>query len=64
MIQRLPRGIAIPVHQSRTDTMLIPALIFAGTYLVVAFGRLPFLKLDRTGAALIGASLMVATGAL
>src|SRR6201996_8180378 len=44
--------------------MLIPALIFAGTYLVVAFGRLPFLKLDRTGAALIGASLMVATGSL
>ena len=44
--------------------MLIPTLIFVGTYLVVAFGRLPFLKLDRTGAALIGASLMVATGSL
>jgi Na+/H+ antiporter NhaD/arsenite permease-like protein len=44
--------------------MLIPALIFAGTYLVVAFGRLPFLRIDRTGAALIGASLMVACGTL
>jgi Na+/H+ antiporter NhaD/arsenite permease-like protein len=44
--------------------MLFPALIFAGTYLVVAFGRLPFLRIDRTGAALIGASLMVASGTL
>jgi Na+/H+ antiporter NhaD/arsenite permease-like protein len=44
--------------------MLIPALIFYGTYLVVAFGRLPFLRIDRTGAALIGASLMVASGTL
>jgi Na+/H+ antiporter NhaD/arsenite permease-like protein len=44
--------------------MLAPALIFAATYLVVAFGRLPFLRIDRTGAALIGASLMVASGTL
>ncbi|HKT19900.1 MAG TPA: anion transporter [Stellaceae bacterium] len=44
--------------------MFIAALIFALTYLVVALGRLPFGRLDRTGAALIGASLMVATGTL
>ena len=44
--------------------MLVPALIFVGTYLAVAFGRLPFLRIDRTGVALIGASLMVASGTL
>src|SRR5246500_1510045 len=38
--------------------------IFALTYLVVALGRLPGFRLDRAGAALVGASLMVAAGAL
>src|SRR5437762_14274747 len=38
--------------------------IFAITYLVVAFGRLPGFRLDRAGAALIGASLMVASGVM
>ena len=44
--------------------MLTAALIFAATYLIVALGRLPFLRLDRAGAALLGAALMVATGTL
>ncbi len=35
-------------------------LIFAGTYLVLAIGRLPGFRVDRTGAAIIGASLMLA----
>jgi len=39
-------------------------LIFSATYLVVAIGRLPGLRLDRAGAALVGASLMVACGVL
>jgi len=44
---------------------MIPALVvFVCTYAVVALGRLPGLRLDRAGAALIGASLMVGTGAL
>ena len=38
--------------------------IFALTYLVVAIGRLPGFRLDRAGGALVGASLMVAVGAL
>jgi Na+/H+ antiporter NhaD/arsenite permease-like protein len=38
--------------------------IFAITYLVIALGRLPGFRLDRAGAALVGASLMVAVGAL
>jgi Na+/H+ antiporter NhaD/arsenite permease-like protein len=43
---------------------IISVLIFLATYLVVAWGRLPGLHVDRTGAALIGASLMVACGVL
>jgi len=38
--------------------------IFALTYLVMAIGRLPGFHLDRAGAALLGASLMTATGLL
>lgn len=41
---------------------MLAALIFAGTYLVLAFGRLPYLRVDRTGAAVIGAVLMIACG--
>ena len=44
--------------------LLTPLLIFAGTYLVVAIGRLPGFRLDRTGAAIVGASLMVAFNVL
>ncbi|MEP7365078.1 MAG: anion transporter [Acidobacteriota bacterium] len=35
-------------------------LIFAATYLVLAIGRVPGLRVDRTGACIIGASLMMA----
>ena len=45
----------IPVHY-----MLAALLIFLGTYLVLAIGRLPGFRVDRTGAAIIGASLMIA----
>ena len=38
--------------------------IFAMTYLVLVIGRLPGFWLDRAGAALVGASLMVALGVL
>lgn len=44
--------------------MLIPILIFAGTYLVLAIGRLPGFRIDRTGAAIIGATLMLAANVL
>ncbi len=39
-------------------------LIFAITYLVLAIGRLPGFRVDRTGAAIIGASFMVGVNAL
>jgi len=38
--------------------------IFAGTYLVLALGQTPVFRIDRTGAALIGAILMVVVGRL
>jgi MFS family permease len=37
-------------------------VIFLATYLVVAIGKLPGYQLDRAGAALVGASLMVGVG--
>ena len=40
--------------------MIAALLIFLGTYLVLTIGRLPGFRLDRTGAAIIGASLMIA----
>ncbi|MDQ6702500.1 MAG: anion transporter [Pseudomonadota bacterium] len=39
-------------------------LIFAGSYLALAIGRIPGLSIDRAGIALVGAGLMVASGAL
>src|SRR3954470_13138934 len=39
-------------------------LVFLGTYGVVAIGKLPGFHIDRAGAALLGASLMVGCGAL
>jgi len=43
---------------------LAAILIFAITYLVLAIGRLPGFRVDRTGAAIIGASFMVGVNAL
>jgi Na+/H+ antiporter NhaD/arsenite permease-like protein len=40
------------------------AIIFAGSYLALAIGRIPGLSIDRAGIALVGAGLMVASGAL
>lgn len=39
-------------------------IIFLATYLVLAIGRLPGFRVDRTGAAIIGASLMIAFNVL
>ncbi|MCX6608626.1 MAG: SLC13 family permease, partial [Acidobacteria bacterium] len=48
-----------------TNPQQFPAiLVFAFTFTVIAIGRLPGLRLDRTGAAIIGASLMLGAGVL
>lgn len=39
-------------------------VIFVGSYLAIAIGRIPGLSIDRAGIALVGAGLMVASGAL
>ena len=39
-------------------------LIFLAVYLVLALGRLPDFRVDRTGACIIGASLMIGFGVL
>ncbi|HEY8065303.1 MAG TPA: anion transporter [Methylosinus sp.] len=45
-------------------TRAAAVIIFAGTYFVIALGEAPGLRLDRAGAALLGASLMVGLGVL
>ncbi|MGB8182206.1 MAG: hypothetical protein WCF13_07540, partial [Stellaceae bacterium] len=50
---------AIPPPKPTPEPMITALLILAGTYLVMGLGRLPASRLDRTGAALLGASLMV-----
>jgi len=45
------------------DTVKVAAgAIFAGTYLALAIGKIPGLRIDRAGVALVGASLMVGAG--
>lgn len=44
--------------------MTAALIIFAATYVVVAIGRLPGFRVDRTGAAIIGAALMIAFNVL
>ena len=44
-----------------SDARVLAAyLIFGGSYLVFALGKFPWMKIDRPGAAIIGAVLMVA----
>lgn len=43
---------------------MLAILIFVCTYVVLTIGRFPGLRVDRTGAAIIGASAMVAAGVL
>jgi di/tricarboxylate transporter len=43
-------------------TTIAAVTIFIGTYLFIAIGKLPGYQLDRAGAALLGASLMVGLG--
>ena len=55
---------AVPAGLQASGARLAVVLIFGATYIVVAIGKLPGFYLDRAGAALVGASLMVASGAL
>ena len=48
----------------REAAQLSAGVIFAASYVALAVGRVPGLAIDRAGVALVGASLMVAGGAL
>jgi Na+/H+ antiporter NhaD/arsenite permease-like protein len=48
----------------RDGANIAAIIIFTATYAVIAIGRLPGSHMDRAGAALLGASLMLATGLL
>jgi Na+/H+ antiporter NhaD/arsenite permease-like protein len=45
-------------------TLIAAVLIFGATYAFVAVGKIPIYRIDRAGAALLGASLMVGAGVL
>src|SRR4051794_39202423 len=62
----LPAGLDVVVGwiAAASPATLAAIAVFAATYLVVAVGKVPGLHLDRAGAALVGASLMVAAGGL
>src|ERR1019366_2849970 len=55
-------------HARKTDRewrgVLTALLIFGATYLVLAIGRLPGFRVDRTGAPIVGAALMLAANVL
>ena len=46
------------------ESSLLPLAIFTLTYLVIAAGKFPALRLDRAGAALVGGVAMVIVGAV
>ena len=57
-------GAGFPRVAPRYNRPLAAILIFSLTYLVVAIGRLPGFRVDRTGAAIIGATCMIAFNVL
>ncbi len=50
--------------QEASVDRLIALVAFAGTYLGLALGRLPFFRVDRTGVAIIGGAVVVVSGLL
>ncbi|PZN50425.1 MAG: anion transporter, partial [Proteobacteria bacterium] len=45
-------------------TLAFTLVVFVATYVVVAIGKLPYYRIDRAGAALLGGSLLVGFGVL
>lgn len=45
-------------------TQIVALVAFAGTYLGLAAGRLPFFRVDRTGVAIIGAAIVMVAGVI
>src|SRR2546429_2487598 len=51
-------------HSTLRNSMTLGLLIFAATYVLIAVQRLPFLRLNRPAASLLGAVAMVVLGVL
>ncbi|HEY3849086.1 MAG TPA: anion transporter [Acetobacteraceae bacterium] len=51
-------------NQDGTATRIAAAAIFIASYAALAIGKVPGLSIDRAGVALVGACLMVASGAM
>src|SRR5277367_1040672 len=51
-------------RMARDGRSVAAGVIFVGSYVALAIGRIPGLNIDRAGIALVGAGLMVASGAL
>jgi Na+/H+ antiporter NhaD/arsenite permease-like protein len=60
----LAQGLMGEMNWMHDTTIAAAWLIFLATYAVVAIGKIPVYRIDRAGAALLGGSLMVATGVL
>src|SRR6185295_14619629 len=51
------------MHEDGLHRMIALA-VFVGTYVGLGLGRLPLFRVDRTGVAIIGAAVMIATGVI
>ena len=51
-------------HRPRMLLSVVGGASFFFTYLVLAVGRAPYLRIDRPGAAIVGATLMIAAGVI
>ena len=60
----LPRLLPAQPALDLQTQKLAAAVIFIASYLALAIGKIPGLSIDRAGVALVGACLMVASGAL
>ena len=65
LIAAVAPGVLSASPRLDADTQKIAAgIIFAASYLALALGKIPGLSIDRAGVALVGACLMVVSGAL
>jgi Na+/H+ antiporter NhaD/arsenite permease-like protein len=60
----VPTFFPVGDHMAAESRRLAAGIIFAGSYIALAIGRVPGLSIDRAGIALVAAGLMVASGGL
>jgi Na+/H+ antiporter NhaD/arsenite permease-like protein len=59
---KLGGDLGAPSTSAASDLSLLPLVLFTATYLGLAVGRVPGLRLDRTGFAILGAVAFLASG--